>query len=244
MTDRILRSALAGRMASLIEDPEKMKIRVAFAASLLLVAGSACPAQRQKHAFVQIQSDASSELCVAASKAVSRLREGATERLIKRWGDPATRVDGDLPVEGLLFHSLQTRQFTTVDDAAVQRTPMVSYYRLDLDDDGSVEMITLASGGHGPAGEGDTLTVLEHDLVPAPQPVHNEEFIKVTLEIGGRTHTFYGKDLQFDPAYFMYPFSFQGKNYLLIEGNRAFAERRHLVVRVRAGGEIHSLCYF
>jgi len=221
-----------------------MKFRLAFAASLLLFAGSAWPAQRQKQAFVQIESDANSELCVAASKAVASLREGATERLIKRFGDPATRVDGDLKVDGLLFHALQTKQFTTVDDAAVQRTPMVSFYHLDLDNDGSIEMIMLASGGRGPAGEGDTLSMLEHDLVSAPQPVRNEEFVKVALEIGGRTHTFYGKDLQFDPAYFMYPFSFREKNYLLIEGNRAIGDRKHLVVQLVAGGEIRSLCYF
>lgn len=217
---------------------------VAMIVALLFFAGTACPAPRQKHAFVQIENDAGSELCVAASKAVASLRKGATDRLIKRFGDPATRVDGDLQVEGLLFHELQTKQFTTVDDAAVQRTPTLSFYRLDLDNDGSIETITLASGGHGPAGEGDTLTLLEHDLVSLPQPMRHDELIKVKLEIGGRTHTFYGKDLQFDPAYFLYPFSFQGKNYLLIEGNRAIADRKHLVVQLVGAGEIHSLCYF
>lgn len=213
------------------------------AAALLFFAGAACPAQRQKHAYIQIEGDAASELCVSASNAVRGMREGMNDPLFAKFRDPRTRLTSDLEMEGLTFQVPRSRKFTTVDQAAVERSREEVFYQLDLDNDGSREMITLVTGGHGAAGDGDTLYILENDLDQAPQPVRNEEFIKVRLEIGGRTHSFYGKDLSFDPAYYMYPFAFRGKNYLLIEGNNA-ATRPHFIVALVTEAGIQSRCYF
>lgn len=224
-------------------DASRDVLVASVAVALLFFAGAVYPAQRQKHAYIQIEGDAASQLCVSASNAVRGLREGMNDRLFAKFRDPRTRSTTDLQVEGLTFHALRTKKFTTVDEAAVERTREVAFYQLDLDNDGSREMITLVTGGHGAAGDGDTLYILENDLVQAPQPVRNDEFIKVRLEIGGRTHSFYGKDLTFDPAYYMYPFAFQGKNYLLIEGNRS-ATRPHFIVALVAEAGISSRCYF
>lgn len=212
---------------------------VTAALVLLFVAGVAEPAQRQKRAYIEIKSEPESELCVSARKAVLGLSDG----LFAKFRDPRTRSTSDVQVAGLSFPPLQVKTFTTVDDAGTERTPKVSFYHLDLDNNGTAEMITVATGGHGAAGDGDTFSILQQDLLPAPQPVRNDAFIQVALEIGGRTHTFYGKELQFDPAYYMYPLVFQGKNYLLIEGNRP-SDRPHLVVELLAGAGIESRCYF
>lgn len=213
------------------------------AIALLFFAGAAGPAQRQKHAYIQIEGDAASELCVSASKAVRGLREDTNDVLFAKFRDPRTRLSNDMQKEGLTFQALRSRKFTTVDAAAVERSRDEVFYHLDLDNDGSREMITLVTGGHGAAGDGDTLYILENDLDQAPQPVRNDEFIKVRLEIGGRTHSFYGKDLTFDPAYYLYPFTFQGKNYLLIEGNNPATRPRFIVALVAESG-IQSRCYF
>jgi len=209
---------------------------------LLFVAGTACPAQRQKHAYIQMERDADSELCVSASKAVEGLSEGMSGSLVKKFRDPRTRATSDLTVAGLTFYALRTQKFTALDQPAVERVREEELYRLDLDNDGSQEMITLVTGGHGAAGDGDTLYVLANDLLEAPQPVRNDEFINVRLEIGGRTHTFYGKELAFAPAYYMYPFAFRDRNYLLIEGNRA--ARPHYIVALVGEAGIQSRCYF
>jgi hypothetical protein len=219
-----------------------MKFALAAAAFALLVLASASLAQRQKRAYVQIDSAADSELCTSASKAVETLRKDGGG-LFGKFRDPRTRAASELQVAGLSFHPLQSKTFSTVDDAAVKRTLQVEFYHLDIDNDGSGEMITLVSGGHGAAGDGDTLYILKNDLLEAPQPVRNNEFINVALELGGRTHTFYAKELDFDPAYYLYPFAFEAKNYLLIEGNRATG-RKHLVAALVAGAKLETRCYF
>ncbi|MBM0107773.1 hypothetical protein JM946_23760 [Steroidobacter sp. S1-65] len=216
---------------------------VTIALALLLVAGVAAQAQRQKQAYVEIKSEPQTELCVSARQAVHELRDGTNDGLFAKFRDPRTRSTSDVQVAGLSFPALQAKTFATVDDAATERSREVTFYHLDLDNDGSPEMITVVTGGHGAAGDGDTFSILQHDLLSAPQPVRNDEFIQVALQLGGRTHTFYGKQLQFDPAYYMHPFVFRGKHYLLIEGNRA-SDRPHLVVELLPGASLETRCYF
>lgn len=215
---------------------------VAAALALLFVARIA-PAERQKRAYVEIKDQAENELCISAREAVHELRDGTYGWIHPKFRDPRTRATSDVQVAGLSFPALQTKKFTTVDDAGTERTLEYGFYRLDLDNNGSEEMITVVTGGHGPAGEGDTFSILQHDLLSAPQPVRNEAFVEVVMDIGGRTHTFYGRDLHFDPAYYMYPLIYRDKRYLLIEGSRT-SDRPYLVVELLAGEsqEIRCLC--
>jgi hypothetical protein len=214
-----------------------MKAPIVTAVSMLLLFANIAASKRR---FVPIENAPETELCKSTAQAMKELRKG-TAGLYGKFRDPRTRVAGELQVAGLTFHALHTRTFETVDRQGVSRTYARNYYLLDIDNTAPVEMLTFSSGGHGAAGEGDTLSILEKDISSAPLPVANEEFGKVVLEITSYTTTFQGKD--FDGAWFIYPFAFQGRNYLLIEGNRERSSN-DLVAEVVASAGVVTRCYF
>lgn len=214
-----------------------MKAPIVTAVSVLLLFANIAASKRR---FVPIEDAPETELCKSTAQAMKELRKQAAG-LYGKFRAPSTRVAGDLQVGGLTFHALHTRTFETVDDQGVSRTYPLGYYLLDIDNTAPVEMITFSTGGHGAAGEGDTLFILEKDVSSAPLPVANEELGKIVLEISSYTTTFQGKD--FDGAWFIYPFSFQGRNYLLIEGNRE-SFSNDLVAEVVAGTGVVIRCYF
>ena len=221
-----------------------MKLKHSFAVAVLavlLVAGAAEAAKRPKPVFVQIQHDADSALCMAASDALAAAPKDVYGRLFKKLRDRQTRIKDELPVGKVTFLPPLTRAFTTIDAKGVERTIHVDYYHFDANNDGSAEMLTLSSGGRGPAGDGDTLYMLTQDPSRLAQPVPNEIFVDVALEIGGPRVTFYTESGTFDPAYFIYPFDFQDRNYLLLEGNR-IEDLKYLVVELVPGTGIVSRC--
>lgn len=235
-------------MRMLVKHPNRGRAIVkwrlaAVACALLLPVGATSAAQRQKHVYVQIENQADSGLCTSARQAVQAIGEDTIHGLFEKLRDSNTPSSTAVQVSGMSFHPLQTEEFKTVNDAGTQRTRQVAFYHLDVDNDGAKEMVTVVTGGHGAAGEGDTFYVLKNDLTSVQQPVRRAEFTQVSLEIGGRTHTFYGKDVDFAPAWYLYPFAFEDKNYLLIEGNRA-GDRKHLVVALVAGAGLQTRCYF
>jgi hypothetical protein len=214
-----------------------MKAPIVTAVSMLLLFANIAASKRR---FVPIEDAPDTELCKSTAQAMTELRKDF-RGLYGKFRDPQTRVAGELQVAGLTFHASHTRTFETVDRQAVSRTYARNYYLLDIDNTPPVEMMTYSSGGHGAAGEGDTLSILEKDVSSAPLPVANEELGKVVLEITSYTTSFTGKD--FDPAWFIYPFSFQSRNYLLIEGNRG-RSGNDLVAEVVAGAGVVTRCYF
>lgn len=212
-------------------------IPLLLAIALSVLANGAASANRR---FVPIQDAPETELCRSTTQAVAELRKDPAG-LYGKFRNVDTRAKTDLQVGELTFYAPQTRTFNTVDSTGVSRTYSRNYYLLDVDNTAAVEMIAFSSGGHGAAGEGDTLSILENNISSAPSPVANEEFAKVTLEISSYTTSFSGKD--FDGAYFIYPFGFQGRNYLLIEGNRLQFDK-DLVAEVVAGPGLVTRCYF
>lgn len=221
---------------------QNRSIATAVAALLLVASISDGVAKRT---FVSIHDAPETELCKSTAQAMAELRKDTAKLygnlMYHTFRDPKRRVAGELQVAGLTFHERHTRTFETVDGKGVSRTYPLDYYRLDIDNIAPVEMVMFSTGGHGAAGEGDTLLILENDVSSAPLPVANEEFGKVVLEIGSYTTTFSGKD--FDGAWFIYPFSFQDRNYLLIEGNRE-TFRSDLVAEVVPGEGVVTRCYF
>jgi hypothetical protein len=211
--------------------------------SALLLATSTSYADWPKQSFVQIHSDASSELCISSAKAVQALRAESYRMLEGKFRDRETRAKDDVRLMGLSFPPVREKQFTTIDKRGVQRTFTTAFFEIDIDNDGSDDMIDLVSGGQGPAGEGDTLTILKDNIASARQPLAHETFMNEALEIGRvGTLSFYGKDTAFDPAWFIYPFSFERRNYLLIEGNRT-DEAKYLVAELIPGTGIVTRCY-
>jgi len=221
-----------------------MKLKRLFAVSVLLVsmvASIADAAQWPKQRFVQMQSDAKSSLCIAVADALASAPKDVYGRLFKKLRDRQTRIEDELPIGKVTFLPPLTRPFKTIDTKGVERTFHVDYYHLDADNDGSAEMLMISSGGRGPAGDGDTLYLLAHDPSSLAQPVPNEIFVDVALEIGGPKLTFYTESGTFDPAYYIYPFAFQDRNYLLLEGNR-IEDLKYLVVELVPGTGIVSRC--
>lgn len=209
----------------------------------LLLASATWAAKWPKQRIVQIHDEPESALCTSAAKAVQTLRAQTVDgRLYGEFRDPRTRATTEVQAAGLSFYTLRVGKFATVDAHGVKRTLAEAYYLLDLDNDGSEDMVTLVSGGHGPAGDGDTLSMLRNDISSAPQPLPNEAFADVPLEIGGWTNQLYGEHERFDPAYFIYPFAFRGGNYLLLEGNRA--PIRYVVAEIAPEKGIVTRCYF
>lgn len=218
----------------------KFSLTAAGVATALLLSFASF-AEWPKQPYVQIQGAPESELCRSAATAVDSLRNKLGE-LYGTFRDPRTRAQADLAIAGLTFHPVKVQRFTVTDAAGKQRPDDVAYYLLDIDNDGAQDMITLLSGGHGAAGEGDTLFVLEKNLSAAPQPIPRAAFDTVALEIGGRTQAFRTQDGgRFDPAYFLYPFAFQGRNYLLVDGNRA-DDPKHLVVEAVPDNGVVTRC--
>lgn len=212
---------------------------VLFTVSAVLFAGSACFAQL-KRSYVQIQNAPDTELCISTSKAVQDVRKEAG-RLKRKFRDRQTSSKSAVQAMGLSFYTLLIKHFVTIDSSAERMSFDLDYYLLDIDNNGSVEMITIVSGGHMAAGEGDTLSILKDDVSSAAQPVPHDALGNVALEIGPLSVRFEGKD--FDNGYYIYPFAFQGKNYLLIEGNRD-QYRKDLVAELVLGTGIVTRCYF
>jgi hypothetical protein len=209
----------------------------------LLLASMTCFAQWPKQRFVEIRSAPTSEFCGSAAKAVDSLRVKAGGPLHGMLRDKKTRSTDDVRAMSLTFPVMRTGRFQTADRHGVERTLDVDYYRLDIDNDGDEDMLTLSSGGRGPAGEGDTLFLLNEDVSAASQPMPNEKLADVALEIGGPKTSFYDSKGTFSPAYFIYPFSFQGQRYLLIEGND-LRDRRYLVAQLVRGTGVVTRCQF
>jgi hypothetical protein len=112
---------------------------------------------------------------------------------------------------------------------------------VDIDNVPPAEMITSLRGGHGNAGFGNTLQILNRDLSAARQPIRTEELVNGVLQIGPWEVSFEGRD--FDAGYYSYVFSFQGKNYLFIEGN-GDRHGKDLVAELVPGVGIETRCYF
>lgn len=209
---------------------------------LLLIANASCFAQQwpQQH-FVRIQNSPDSALCAAARQAVEQLPKDVHGRLLGTLRALKTRINEDLDVAGFTFYAQRTKEFTTT-DGRVERTHPVDYYVVDIDNDGAEDMVTLSSGGYGPAGEGDTLYLLSSNLAEVSAPVAKQSFMDIELEIGGPKIKFYGKDLDFSPAYFIYPFAMGEKRYLLMESNRV--DIKYLVAELVPGTGLTTHCYF
>lgn len=193
-----------------------------------------------KQPSVRIKDAPDSALCTEAQRAITELRD-TPDALIARLQDPRTRATEPVKVQGLTFQPLRTKAFTTVDRQGEQRTNDIDYYLVDIDNVPPAEMITSVRGGHGNAGFGNTLQILNRDLAAARQPIRTEELVNSVLQIGPWEVSFEGRD--FDAGYYSHVFSFQGKNYLLIEGN-GDRHGKDLVAELVPAVGIETRCYF
>jgi hypothetical protein len=210
--------------------------------TMLMLASPACYAEWPKQRFVQIQNEPASGLCASAAKAVQTVRKEADGRLFNKFRASSTRISKDTAILGLTFYAQRTQKIAVLNRKGVERTNVWDYYLLDIDNNGSTEMVTLASGGLGAAGDGDTLSVLNSDPSSGHPPVPIQAFMDVALEIGPLQTSFQGRD-DFDPGYYIYPFAFKEKNYLLLEGNR-WKDARVVVAELVPSTGIVTRCYF
>jgi hypothetical protein len=193
-----------------------------------------------KQQSVRIKDAPDSVLCRETQRAIAELRD-TPDALIARLQDPRTRTTEPVKVQGLTFQPLRTKAFTTVDRQGVQRTDDFDYYLVDIDNVPPAETITSLRGGHGNAGFGNTLQILNRDLSAARQPIRTEELVNGVLQIGPWEVSFEGRD--FDAGYYSHIFSFRGRNYLFIEGN-GDRHGRDLVAELVLAVGIETRCYF
>jgi hypothetical protein len=216
-----------------------MKRRLARSTiALLAVASPACFAEWPKQSYVEIRHAPQSELCASTSKVIQRERKDPNGSLFNKFRQ--LDISGDTEILGLTFYAQKRQQITTVGPKGDELSNLHQFYLLDIDNNGSRDMVMLYSGGLGAAGDGDVLEVLEGDPSSAPQPVPRQLFMDIALRIGAWHTTFVGKDD--DPASYIYPFAFHGRNYLLLEGNRR--KGRYIVAELVPGTGVVTHCYF
>lgn len=221
--------------------------RLAWIASMVALLAAPANAGRWPD-YVQIVDDPDNELCKAASAAVkSWFESNGQDRLTETFRRaPDSIPKSDLQIQDLTFHVLRHEPLATLDAQGVRREWSESYYSVDIDNDGDLDMLEFVSGGHLRAGEGDTLSMMNQHFMKMAQPVSHEAVRDGrVLEVGPLDLQFQGVD--FDNGYYVFPIAFKQRNYLLIEGNGDESEGKNIqrqVIELVPDQGLVGRCFF
>lgn len=208
---------------------------------LVIQSGWASQGQRE---FVFINSGPNDAVCIATKSAISNTRKDQAGSLYGLLRNQQVKAPYSLVVEEINFHAFNTGSFSVVQNKTLKQM-ISSYYTLDINNSGVVRTVELVAGGYKGASEGggDTLWVYKNSWADAPQPIDHGLLANVVLEVGYRKFTFYKAGLDFSFKYYIYPFRYKDKNFLLIESNVG-SPRSYVVVEVAADFKISTRCSF
>jgi hypothetical protein len=201
-------------------------------------------AGRVQQTFVKINSSPNDVVCVATKNAIDNIERDQAGSLYGLLRSQKTKSPYNLAVGEVEFYSFETKSFAVMQNKKLeQRTS--SYYTLDVANNGIVRTVELVAGGYRDIGEGggDVLWVYRSSWAHALPPIDKNTLTDVVLEIGYRTVTFFKEDYDFSFKYYIYPFRFKGRNFLLVESNIG-SPRKYIVVVVAEDFNISTRCNF
>lgn len=225
-------------MVSIIKSPRL------FLYALLLSVAQGGWAYQSQPAFIRIENSPDDAVCIATKSTISNVQKDQAGSLYGVLRNRQIKVPFSLVVGELSFHAFETNSFTVV-QGKVSRQRISSYYTLDISNSGVVRTVELVAGGYKGASEGggDILWVYGSSWVNAPKPIDANVLADIVLEIGYRTFTFYKDGADFSFKYYIYPFQFKTKNFLLIESNVG-SPRKYAVAEVAEDFKVATRCSF
>ncbi len=109
----------------------------------------------------------------------------------------------------------------------------VSYYTLDLDNSGHPRTVEIVAGSYAEVdeGDGDIFWIYGEAWAGSEKNVSFDQ-VREAIELGYRNLAFIGGVKDFSYKYYLYPFFFSGKNYILIESSSVESSPRYIVAEL------------
>jgi hypothetical protein len=240
----------------------------AFPVFLLVAFSLLSPVVSTARDRVEIRNFPEKELCVATKSAVDSMERDkygvairALPSRMKRNPDESEisalplrsystadslQEEKNFTVKNLIFYADKASSIEFIRDG-IKRKMMEKYYLIDIDNDGSLDLIEALNGsiaGFGVLWLGDSIAIYEKVWIFEDRPVLFD-----SMNIKKEIHAF-NREFSFPSIrdeYFIAPFHFAQKNYLLFERNGVYRKNADFIFWVGEllpDGKLITHCHF
>jgi hypothetical protein len=209
--------------------------------------------------FIELRNFPESKLCMAVRDAVGSIKKDGQGLKImtlpfRNYSILKKDVKDDFPVKEINFYAYRVYPVKAIfvfkrewGDEEVEMDWSIGHYLIDIDNDGVRDLIEITGDKYGEYGAGNTMKTYQKVWIFDNKPARIDSMPLKTI-IDPWNSVFFSQTMGFSNeikgAYYIAPFSFAQKNYLLFESNEDYAGKLFWVGELLPDGKPVTHCYF